>query len=60
MLLPKLVTKKKKPSIKSSIGIYRTLGAFYFEIAHKYKLKQSKNGRVANQIDFETQISHRL
>lgn len=51
---------KKKPSIKSPIGIYKTLGAFYFEIPHKYKLKQSKNGRVANQIDFETQISHRL
>ena len=41
---------------------YKPPGGLYLEIALKYKVKQSKNGKFtsnykASQIDFETQIS---
>ena len=44
------------------ISIYAPPGVLYLEIALKYKVKQSKNGKFssnykASPIDFETQIS---
>ena len=43
---------------------YKPRGGLYLEIALKYKVKQSKNGKFtsnykASPIDFETQISLR-
>ena len=35
----------KKPSVKLSLQIYKPLGGLYLEIALKYKVKQSKNGK---------------
>ena len=58
---PKPVTQKTlrkiAPPNRSSSGAYT------WKIALKYKVKQSKNGKItsnymASPIDFETQISH--
>ena len=59
---PKPVTQKKPPLNRHSK--YKPPGGLYLEIALKYKVKQSKNGKFtsnykASPIDFETQISLR-
>ena len=53
---------RKIPKISPSK--YKPPGGFYLEIALKYKVKQSKNGKFpsnykASPIDFETQMSLR-
>ena len=53
---------RKIPKISPSL--YKPPGALYLEIALKYKVTQSKNGKFtsnykASPIDFETQISLR-
>ena len=53
----------KKPPLKGP-SKYNLPGGLYLEIALKYKVKQSKNGKFpsnykASLIDFETQISLR-
>ena len=58
--LSKLVTQKNPPLNRSSK--YKPLGGLYLEIALKYKVKQSKNGKFPSNfkaipIDFKTQIS---
>ena len=54
----------QKPSVKSLLQTQASPGGLYLEIALKYKVKQSKNGKFsfnyrASPIDFETQISLR-
>ena len=56
----KLVTQKNRPLNRHSK--YKPPGGLYVEIAVKYKVKQSKNGKFPSNfktspIDFETQIS---
>ena len=59
---PKPVTKKNPPLNRPSK--YKPPGACTWQIALKYKVKQSKNGKFTSNykvspIDFETQISLR-
>ena len=59
---PKLVTQKNPPLNRPSK--YKPPGGLYLEIALKYKVKQSKNGKFssnykASPIDLETQNSLR-
>ena len=59
---PKPVMQKNPPLNRPSK--YKPPGGLYLEIALKYKVKQSKNGKFtsnykASPIDFETQISLR-
>ena len=59
----KLVTQKNPPLNRPSK--YKLPEGLYLEIALKYNVKQSKNGKFisnykASQIDFETQISLRI
>ena len=59
----KLVTQKNPPLNRPSK--HKLPGGLYLEIALKYNVKQSKNGKFisnykASQIDFETQISLRI
>ena len=59
---PKLVTQKNPPLNRPSK--YKPPGGLYLEIALKYKVKQSKNGKFPSKykvspIDFEKQISLR-
>ena len=55
--------KAKNPPLNRPFK-YKLPGGLYLEIALKYKVKQSKNGKFssnykASPIDFETQISLR-
>ena len=57
---PKLVRQKTPPL--STPSKYKPPGGLYLEIALKYKVKQSQNGKFPSNykgspIDFETQIS---
>ena len=61
-MLVVVLTYRKIPKI--SLSKYKPPGGLYLEIALKYKVKQSKNGKFtsnykASPIDFETQISLR-
>ena len=57
-------TRKGKNPPLNRPSKYKSLGGLYLEIALKYKVKQSKNGKFtsnykASPINFETQISLR-
>ena len=70
--IPKIIPSKYKPPQTSNaenpplnrLSKYKPPGGLYLEIALKYKVKQSKNGKFpsnykASPIDFQTQISLR-
>ena len=61
MYKPPQTRNAKNPPLNGP-SKYKPPGGLYLEIAPKYKVKHSKNGKFpsshkANPIDFETQIS---